>query len=123
MVEPKNPSTAMMVSAVLPGGGQLYSDSFGSALLVWVGIAVVGWLAFSAHEAQDKYAEDSRVGYFASEEQIEAARVAGENADRTAIIEFVLWTLLFAIWASNVWDAKKTAVKWNAKNVQPPTQA
>lgn len=101
----------MLISSLLPGGGQLWAQAFGSAVLAWAGVLIIGGFAIGTTSAYSA-AQDRAASFFASnEEKAEAAAVAD------SFLPWMLgsWVLLAIVWGANVYDARATALKFNLK--------
>lgn len=44
------PSLAAILSAVVPGAGQIYNSSYWKAPIIWGGLGLTGWLAYHNHK-------------------------------------------------------------------------
>lgn len=55
-----NPRTALWLSALLPGAGQLYNRSYWKAPLIWGALALTGTLTYQSHKNYLRYRQAYR---------------------------------------------------------------
>lgn len=110
VVPEKDPGTAMLISTVLPGGGQVWVQAFGSAFSVWIALLIVGaGVVAGSNMENDAEAAARRATSPADLDQAQSAYDMGGN------VRFWSWVLVIIVWGANIYDAKKEAAKHNAK--------
>ena len=55
--QPRSPKTACILSACLPGVGQVYNKKYWKLPLVYIGIGIPVWFAFDTHQEYKLYKE------------------------------------------------------------------
>lgn len=118
MAAEKDAGTAMLISTVLPGGGQVWVQAFGSAFSVWVGLLIVGAGVVAGVNMQD--GAKSAAQRATNQDELDQAQA---DYDMGGNVKFWSWVLVLIVWGANIYDAKKETNKYNARRATTPSGA
>lgn len=107
----------MLISTLVPGGGQVWTQGIASALTIWISFLIFGGAALAITAAHaENVATLREQGWLMTDAE---RREAEDNVSSQATMMFWAWVLVGVIWLANIFDARREAMKHNRRLAAP----